>query len=186
MNPISFQYFVDIIAIIGVIINALIAYYIYRQVRVAKMISQRNVMPVLGIMVEESEASRIESETVADVSKSPDSKYPKCYPVSYLVVYVQFAIAKDIVCKILKNGQLFREIERNSAVPCRDERLPIFMEDISKDIEGLSNEEKIEFTADFTYRSVLDDNYRCQYVLTTGKYLGDQNADLKFVERPWD
>jgi len=186
MNSISFQHLVGIIAIIGVIINALVAYYIYRQVKVAKMISQRNVMPVLGIMVEESEASRITSESAIGFSESKALKYPKYYPVSYLVVYVQFAIAKDINCEILKNGRPFTKIERNSAVPRGDKRLPIYREDISKDVEVLSNEEKIEFIANFTYKSVLDDNYSCQYVLTTGKYLGDQDADLRFVERPWD
>lgn len=79
-------------------------------------------MPVLGLMVEESEVSRTESEIAPNqlelamgVSKSEDSGYRKTCPVSYLVAYVQFAIAKDISCEILKNDQFFKKIERNSA-----------------------------------------------------------------------
>lgn len=65
-------------------------------------------------------------------------------------------------------------------------RLPIHKEDISKDIAALPDGERIDFIANFAYRSVLDDDYNCQYILSTGRYLGEQSADLKFTKRPWD
>lgn len=175
--------------LVSIIINVLIAFYIYRQVRAAEISNQQSVMPILGITVAPALASEIardiQSKQLEPIfgEKTREMLQPS---VSVLKVYADFNIAKNISCRILKNGQNFYEFRnKKSAVPPKDGRVIICERDISEIIEELPEDEKIEFVAIFTFQSVLDSEFTCQYKLRTGKYLGQQSAELEFLKYPW-
>ena len=173
---------------ISIVINLLIAFYICRQVRVANISNHQNVMPILGLKVGTTLLSEIAGDIRFESLKSIFSERSKemiKHPVQVLRVYVQFNIAKNINCKILKNGEDFIEFNKESAVPPKDGMVIIHEEDISEIIKKLSEEEEIEFIASFSFQSVLDGKFECKYTLRTKKYLNQQFAELEFIKYPW-
>lgn len=164
------------------VVNVGILYYISHQVRIARdqaktaqKANQQAAMPILGITA------------IGQSRKDPDFKN--------LVVYVRHGIARDIECKIFKNKEetpFFHEDSHNTAVPPLRGDILLWIwgpMSIEEDVSKLNESGQLEFTAEFTYKSIFGDQYRSKYYLTiwrdkSGKLMKSENT--KFEELPWD
>lgn len=152
-----------------IIVNIVVAIFIFRQVKAAELENQKSVVPVLGITLKERNGDLIKP----------------------LYGYVRNNIALDVKCKISINGDFLCSRETYGAIPSlnNDIKLPIWeINEADEYIIASTKEKKAIFKAEFTYKSILRNEYRSIYVV---KIWNNDDGKLQKVEEleswelPW-
>lgn len=160
------------------ILTSFLLLFAIAQVNIGRMTVQQSVLPILVLRVKYPE---VEKGIYSLIRDSPEPYNP-----IELLIAVRNGIALEIKCRITKNGEMFLEREWNVAIPPlkTEGELVIHRLDVTRDIENLSQDEKLTFKAFFTYRSIMNDEYKSEHTLSIDRSGSPIQHELRFIKRP--